>query len=267
MECICKRCGYTTNRTANMKTHLKRKIPCCDDNKCGYSCNELLKEYEKDTSKFDFVCKICDSKFKNRQGLNYHTRIGCKINEIQKDKKIEELEKEITKLKDVINNSHGVIYNTTNNITNNITIVYDFGQEDIAYLKDNPDFLTECLIDIPSGLRKVVKKIYFNNEHPENHTITMKNQKLNQVMIREDGQWIQRNAHETIPKMVKKGKRILHEHYCNDNPYNINDDDDEPDAKLSYFNDLSIPTTNAYKNAVSMVKSEISNYNFKDLKK
>lgn len=271
MEYICKRCGYATNLVANMKTHLRRKTPCVDNNNCGITCGDLIKEYEKDTSTFDFICKTCDLKFKTRQGLNYHKRNnGCKLNEIQeKDKKIKELQEEIIKLRNVNNTGHGIIYNTTNNITN-ITIVYDFGQEDILYIKDNPDFIKECLLDIPSGLRKVVKKIYFDKDHPENHTITMKNLKLNQVMVREDGQWMQRNAHETIPKMVKKSKRILHEHYCNDNlnnNENENENDNEPDAKLSYLNDLSIPTTNAYKNAVSIVKSEISNYNFKDVKK
>ncbi len=276
MECVCKRCGYTTNRTSNIKNHLKRKNQCSDDKNCGISCELLLKEFEKDKSTFEFKCKFCNLQFKTSQGLNYHKRNGCKEhnsenndsknkdNEFEKDKKIKELEEELNKLRHVINN-YGTINNTTN-ITNNITIVYDFGKEEIEYIKDNPDFLKECLVDIPIGLRKVVKKIYFDKDHPENHTIAMKNLKLNQVMVREDGQWIQRNVHETIPKMVKKGKRLLHEHYCNDNSH-ISESHNELDPKLSYFNDLSIPTTSAYKTAVSMVKSEISNYNFKDIKK
>lgn len=281
MECICKRCGYTTNRTANIRTHLDRKNKCNDDNNCGISCEDLLKEFEKDTTSFKYECKICNSKFKNRQGLAYHKTVGCKITpntelknniaekkeeEDEKDKRIKELEDELNKIKNTVINYGTINANTNNtNITNNITIVYDFGQEEIGYIKENPDFLKECLIDIPTGLRKVVSKIYFDKDHPENNTITMKNIKLNQVMIREGGEWMQRSTQETIPKMVKKSKRILHEHYCNDIPEN--DQIDEIDPKLSYFNDLSIPTTTAYKTAVSMVKSELSNYNFKDVKK
>jgi len=247
----------------------------------------LKKDYEKDTSEYQFSCEPCGMKFKTRQGKNYHLRTSSKHQatdpENERDAEHEEntrlkeenarLKEQLARLRSSIENGGITNNNITNNITNtavtnNITIVYDFGKENIDYVKNNPLFLDECMCDVPVGLRNVVKKIYFDPEHPENKTVAMKNFKLNQLMVREGGEWHQRHAHETIPKMVKKGRNILQEHYVTGEVYNRTNDDDEAelDPKMEYFNDLNIPTTNAYKKAVSMVKSEIGNYNFKDVK-
>jgi transcriptional regulator len=277
MECICERCGYRTDRTANIRNHLSRKIPCDDINNCGKSCTKLRKDFEKDTSDYQFICEPCGLKFKTRQGKNYHLRTSCKHktdpDEHEECTRLKEenarLKEQLAKLSSERDNG-STINNITNNVTNtaNITIVYDFGKENIEYVKNNPLFLDECMRDVPVGLRNVVKKIYFDADHPENKTVAMKNFKLNQLMVREGGEWHQRHAHETIPKMVKKGRNILQEHYITGEVYNKTNDDEETevDPKMEYFNDLNIPTTNAYKKAVSMVKSEIGNYNFKDVK-
>lgn len=266
MEHFCKRCGYKTDRLNNLKAHLRRKTPCSDKNNSELSCEDLLKECERDNNKLPFYCENCGIKFKTRQGKHYHIHYACHSNlniDAISTTRIQELEEEVARLKEALNHNSNTTINITQN--NNITIVYDFGREDLLYIKENPEFLKECMRDIPTGLRKVVKKIYFDDDHPENRTVLMKNFKLNQLMVKEDGLWRQRHAHETIPKMVKKGRNILQEHYNANEGALLENLELDFDPKLEYFNDLNIPTTNAYKKAVSMVKSEIGNYNFRNV--
>lgn len=263
MEHICKRCGYTSNRLSNLKTHFQRKYPCIDNLQSGKSIQSLLEELSPDASTFSYKCIFCGVGFETRQGRYKHNKI-CQSN---KDQIIETQNKEIKHLKEQLQASQSTT--THNNIvitynTNISFVVNDFGNEDVSYIQSDKLFLDKCLKELSSGIGALVEKIYFDDDHPENKTIMMKNFKLNQVMVKEDGEWKQKHTKETIPKMVKKGQKILHNHIQSI-------DDVEPEEgvhyeihqeKTMYINDLLIPHTIAHKDASSIVKSIIGNYNY-----
>ena len=138
-------------------------------------------------------------------------------------------------------------------------------EESISHVEHDGPFLDECLKKLhTSAIESVVEKVYFDDDHPENQTIFMKNVKLNQVMIREDGKWKRVNGHTPAVNMMQKSKKILHTYYhekVKDETYNI-DEALEPDGKIMYFNKLMNPDTNEHKIAISKIKGIISNHKF-----
>ncbi len=200
----------------------------------------------------NYSCRYC--------GLGYETRSGRlkhegKCSKLKEKDEVVKLREQVKKLQEenAFQKTHPQTINNT--MVNNITVVVnDFGNEDISYIKDDKQFMDDCMKQITTAVRNVVEKIYFDKDHPENHTILMKNLKMNQVMIKEEGEWKRRHVGETIPKMVKKGRHILQTHCILEDNQEDNIDD-EPDPRLMYLNELLIPQSVAHKNVVSMVKS------------
>lgn len=271
MELKCARCGYSTDRISNLKHHLLRKKTCEDVLSCKKIPSELLSDMEKDKAGFNHSCQHCGLAFKTRQGIRKHS---FKCNHVNKE--LERLTEEYIRMKhelDVLkasnNKTINVTNNVTNNFTNNITIVLNnFGQEDTSYVEKDKEFLDQCMKDLlTNAVRSVIEKIYFDVEHPENHTIKMKNFKTNQVVVHDDGIWQNKHTSETIPKMLHRGKRILHNHYLEsgEDKKRIEQPDEHGDAvmKFNYLNNISLSNTLDYKSAVSKIKNVISNYKFK----
>jgi hypothetical protein len=96
----------------------------------------------------------------------------------------------------------------------------------------------------------------------------MKNFKLNQVMVMNNGEWKQKHTSVTIPRMVTIGHNILNNHYYSEEYKSKREEmleNMDVDPKVTLLGDLIIPTTNIHKSAVSSVKSVISSYKFKEL--
>lgn len=273
----CKRCGYETKLLANLKTHFRRKKSCKDILNCRIEILDLLNDIN---SELDFECDICADRFKTKQGLVQHNNI-CKILEFDKLKKENEiLNEEIHKLKlqnnTTINNNNTTNNNTinnnntTNNNNTNITlIINDFGNESISHIVDDKQFLEKCMKELfTSAIENVVKKIYFDKEHPENNNIKMQNIKLNQVMIRKDGDWERTNISGPAIKMIRKSRNILQNHYISSGDSQkeidrmIEEESIEPDRKMNFLNKVVLPDSNEHKSAISKVKGVISNYKF-----
>jgi predicted house-cleaning noncanonical NTP pyrophosphatase (MazG superfamily) len=252
----CKRCGYESIRISDLKSHLQRKNECKDILNCNIMSTQLLEELIKHKLGLNFACNSCDKKFKTMRGKNKH---------------IQSCHKEDKNGSDVRSNTKIINNNITNNITinnNNITIVLnDFGDEDISYIKDDKLFLDKCMKQLSSGISALIEKIYFDKENPQNHNIKMKNFKLNQVMVMTNGEWKQKHTSDTIPKMVSKGQNILNKHYFTDDEYKDKIDErienEDIDPKSIFLQDLLIPTTKIHTNAISSIKSVISNHNYK----
>lgn len=267
MKYVCKRCGHKSDRLSNLKTHLKSKKGCDDILGCGLTMMDLFGELPDRNEGRDigmYSCKKCGLKYKTLSGRNKHEG-SCNVHE-----EVNSLRAEVLKLKaenDQLRSHPSTVnnINTTNIVDNSINInnltvlMNDFGNEDITHVIDDKPFLDKCLREISTAIRNVVEKIYYDAEHPENKTIMMKSRKGNQVMVRENDEWKLRHTSETLPKMVKKGRMILTNHYVtkDENGKCLND---EVDMKLVYLNDVVLPTTIAHKNNISMVKSLVGNY-------
>ena len=148
-----------------------------------------------------------------------------------------------------------------------ITIVCDFGHEDVSYVIRDNIFLKDCIKHLfTTAIESVIHKIYFSPEHPENHSIKMQNIKENQVIIKQNNEWFRKHISDPAHKMVYKGQNILQTYYFESGEAQktidrmMEQEVIEPDKKLDYLNRLSIPDTTEHKQAVSQVKGVISNY-------
>lgn len=294
----CKRCGYYTEYLCNYKKHLKRSL-LCDPKISDNSLDDEKSKYLSKVKVITHTCK-CGKEYTTRQGLYLHKK-NCKyvdentdetsnnITETSHDKttidRIKILEEELTHLKQTLqihptinnttnnnNNTTNNNNNTTNNNTtnNNITlIINDFGNEDIKHIANDKEFLEKCMKELfTSAIENMVKKIYFDKDHPENNNIKMQNIKLNHVMIRKNGDWERTNVSGPAIKMIRKSKNILQDHYISSGESQkeiermIEEELIEPDKKMTYLSKIISPDTNEHKIAISKVKGVISNYKF-----
>ena len=128
--------------------------------------------------------------------------------EIDKDKIISELQSQIKILLDKVGN---VTYNSTNN---NIIVINAFGKENTDYI--NKDYIRNLIQNGPYGsIPKLVKQIYFNPHHRENHNIRIPNKRDKYAMVFDGKQWILRNKKNTINTMADNAYGMIAEH-CSD---------------------------------------------------
>ncbi len=99
--------------------------------------------------------------------------------------------------------------NNVTNIQQNNIIIRNFGEEDISYLTENyfkKLFSSQTPINtIPT----IVKKIYFNYEHPENMNLKIENTNLPYINVYKEDKWQQQDKKDTIHKIVNKNFNLI----------------------------------------------------------
>ena len=152
-------------------------------------------------------------------------------------------------------------------ITNNIIIVNDFGNEDVSYINQDKEFLKDCLKKLTtSAIESVVKKIYFDEDHPENHNIKMQNIRENQVIVKENNEWIRKHISGPALKMLLKGRSLLNSYYYSSDVFKkrqeeiIQSENEIIDETAEYLNKLIVPKSFDQKQALCKVKGVLSNY-------
>jgi hypothetical protein len=192
-----------------------------------------------------FVCEFCGKKYQYKHSLKFHQK-KCteylksvstetndttdlsnldkkqlieRINDLQKDAKMKQLESENESLKQKLKISelenkitHNTITNnTTNNITNNITI-NAFGKENLDYI--NNQLLIECIHYGYDGIPFLMKKIHGDPKHPENHNIRIRDKRLKEIDIMgENGEWEIKDRDSTIEDAVYKVSNTIRDAY------------------------------------------------------
>ena len=259
----CKRCGYVTEKLANLKHHYNRKNICKDSLKCGKTYQGLLSEMD---GEFLFNCP-CGQFFESKQGLNQHKSFCQESEDLQKQ--VENLLEENKRLKEQLKNTpQAVVHNNsiTNNVANTINI-YNFGNEDISHVVQDKQFLSKCFAKIEtSGIIKIVENIYFNDDYPKNQTIKMVNINKDHVMIRENNLWVRQHIAEPVQKIIRTSKNILFTLYTSSDEYheNINNFCEEENDKLNsryiYLCNVVIAKSRENKETFLKVKSVLSNH-------
>ena len=135
------------------------------------------------------TCEYCQRNFTRKDNLTKHLKIckSKKKNEelvLLQSNKIMEMEEEIKKLK--MNQIHQTNNNITNNINNTINI-NNYGDENLKHLRSR-DF-ANLLNGIYSAVPKLIEKIHFDPEHPENQNIKYTNKKLPYLKIMKNNKW------------------------------------------------------------------------------
>ena len=148
-----------------------------------------------------------------------------------------------------IQNQHNNIQTQNNIETQNVIVVNSFGQENTEYLTDQ--IVSKLIQNGPfTCLPKIIERIHFDPDHPENHNIKVTNKKLNYAEIVKDNKWVTTNKKHAIEAMIQNGYDLLDEKY-QDNKESISD------FKQERFEDFQQKFQEEDKELVRTIKDEV----------
>ena len=244
----CYRCGYIGKQKNHLKNHLNRKNICkpvledisIEELKNIYNINKLetllqiapncskiapkllqiapncSKMLQKDKCKA--TCEYCLRTYSRNSNLTKHLKT-CKKKQaadmlvLTQSDKIMKMEKEIEELK-----KYKTQNNTTNNITTNNNInnskniyINNYGDENLKHLRSK-DF-ANLLGGIYNAVPKLIEKIHFDPEHPENQNIKYTNKKLPYLKVMKDDKWQLVSKKEELLDLIDNKCFMLKEKY------------------------------------------------------
>jgi hypothetical protein len=233
MKYTCNLCNFTTNIKTHYDRHLltSKHITKDDLNKVSQKLGEISikvsqKLGENDESKNEviqkFICKYCEQIYKHKSSLSKHIKYSCTKNKDEdlkelvrllnsqlqtQNQQIQSQAKQIEKLmgKLEINGS----FNTINaNIQNNIQLL-PYKNSDTSHLT-NKDY-EACIKKVNFCVMKLIEKIHFNPDKPENMNIYISNMKNKYLMVYDGKNWNIANKTEEIDKLYEEKELMLEE--------------------------------------------------------
>ena len=200
----CERCNFCTAYKCALVKHLESKIPCPTTLR-DISREDLKLKLKAPSDRSDEIDLLKRQLEKQQQQIE------------EQNKQIKELQNKFESLAIISNSNNNTVnsHNTTVNNTNHIT-VHNFGSENKSYL--SKDFLTHCLRRKHSGLLDLVKAIHFDQSHPENHNIRIKNKKLCYIEKLVDKRWQLFDKNAALEELIHQGWEVFDEfQYDNEN--------------------------------------------------
>jgi len=202
-----------------------------------YKCSYCEKEYKHRQSLLKHT-KTCIEKIKAEKDKKEFLQIQELVKLLneqleQKNKQIEEQnqlierrDKQIETLleKTGMNTTYNTIFQTHNtqnikelnhqvnqvnnikNQTNNIKLL-GFKQTDYSHLTD--DDYKQCIAKCNFSIPRLIEKVHFNKDKPENHNIYISNLKNKYVMIFDGEKWIYKNRDQEIDNLLDNGNSHL----------------------------------------------------------
>ena len=145
------------------------------------------------TKKKNFVCSKCYKSFTRKDSLIRHVNGRCKIideynskNKIKEGikNKLDKLLDEMFNMKKNYRDQGKIIIDNKKNISKfKKNKINDFGEENLDYITEK---IYKKLLAYPSSsIPKLIKKIHFNPNHPENHNVRIRDKKLKFAEVRE----------------------------------------------------------------------------------
>ena len=251
MHFSCELCNYYTDIRCNYEKHLNTKkhlrnnekykenpsiisksinFPQFPSNSLNLDKNSLnfpqFPSHSKNNILDNFKCEYCNTFFTRKDNLNRHSK-KCKnreqfmennnyklLYETQKQEndkfkaetkcRMDKLYNQIDKLIDRAGDT---------NITQNNLILNSYGNEDLSHITDN---YKTSLLKIPFGMiPKLIEKVHFNNEKPENKNIYVPNKKEPYIKVFNIDKWVYKDKKEIIKNLVNSNYNILDDHYEN----------------------------------------------------
>ena len=235
----CVRCDFSTHLKSNYKRHLKTlkhqfhyknyeevkidgaQMCTTKESMCTKSAQNVHECAQKCTNLANksIFCKFCNKKFKYRQSMLRHQRQYCKkikvINDENIDLKdiIKNQSQKISKIEQLlkINNQYNTQINQSNNTYHNTININNYGEENLDMLTD--EFKRQCVTRPYYALTKIIEKIHFNDEYPENKNIRLVNKRDNKVQILNNGKWNYRDKEEAIKYALDESNEKLGKFY------------------------------------------------------
>ena len=171
-------------------------------------------------------CRYCNKSFARSDSLIRHINENCKdklnlTNQDRLDRQYEELlnllEKEreehkeqLDKVLDKVGNT--TINNQTTNLmqTNNVQ-VNNYGNENLDMLTDN--FMKKMVTFPYTAIPKMIKKIHFNDNYPENKNIRMLNKRDGKLQILQKNKWTYVDKKDQMIQLIDDKNYILDRYY------------------------------------------------------
>ena len=226
----CEKCNFITENKKDYCRHIKTKKHLkntgeLDNNEYTSNIPLYTSDIPSDTISEDmFECDFCNATFKHKSGKYRHQNNNCKVKKSQiaiieqmrsemrqqlraQEERHSEQMKELMKITEIALSKPSGGNRNCNNTTNNNIIIHAYGKEDISFLKDN-DFL-EMLNHSGTSVQTLVKKIHFNEEHPENKNVKITNKKQPYAKVYNGDKWLLKDKKETISDLVEDKMNLL----------------------------------------------------------
>ncbi len=267
---MCECCNYSTDIKVNFNKHINSKKHKLVESKSVVSPGKSKVSPEPVQSipivnsleNENFSCKYCGQKYKHKQSVTKHIKYSCTKNktedltelvrllnlqlEQQKNEfetKLQTQTKQIEKLMEKleINNT----YNTnSNNTINNVNInLLNYKDTDTSHLTYN-DY-NKCLKQASRCVLKLIEKVHFNPDKPENMNIYISNLKDKYLMVYESGNWNIKTKKE-LDYLYEQKEMMLDEW--------IQEQDKYPELKEKFIQYLHNKDNNE---TLNMIKDEI----------
>ena len=228
---------------SNMRTGTTCHVCCCGKQ---FTQTSNLSRHRKNCNSYKNVETTSDSKSQT----NPTNQILCIVNENREMKEqIRTLRNRIEVLIDSRNTTNNHIQTQNNIETQNVIVVNSFGNENTEYLTDQ--IISRLIQTGPfTCLPKIIERIHFDPEHPENHNIKVTNQKNNYAKIVKDNKWVTANKKQAIDTMIQNGYGLLEEKY-QDNKDTISE------FKQERFEDFQEKYADQDKDLMKTIKDEV----------
>lgn len=179
----------------------------------------------------NYQCQYCFTNYSRKDSLKRHINNNCKIKKINEENELnnnkiilnmqEKIDQLVSKLDieqekethitngDINCNNNTINNNTTNNVQN-INILA-FGKENIEYIDDKTvKMLLGCGFE---SVPQYIKRLHFNEPHPENHNIYISNERDNYVKKFTGKRWVNVDREDMIHELYIDGRDYLVDKY------------------------------------------------------
>jgi Zinc finger, C2H2 type len=260
----CKLCEYTSSRQYNVERHLKvvHRVtnlsginaailpfsvsePPADDRQVVNTVHEIScfvrqsDENVRQVSQSDFSCKKCGKILARKANLQYHEErcTGVPKNECPL------CHKSFT-CRSSKSRHYGKCKLTWK------PPIYNFEEENVEYI--DSDFIVRTFLRGKFGLEPLLDKIFFNEEHPENHNVMLKSIKQNIAEVYRDGEWVPTQFDGTIDKMINSCVLLVRTH-----PEVLNGAPNDDEDFIKQMNEIANIDSETKKNLRAKIKGRL----------
>ncbi len=223
----CPRCGYTTNRIHNFKTHCNARR----------QCPPLVADVSRPSpcQAIQYVVGGSDNTLTSSFPLSNHSTIAVSdmIADLRRDlfAHVDMLREQVDRLRNQIDrvllqedaDESSSCSSSSSRHQDTVIIlpeqgmrVLDFGHEDIEDLFDD---LHELFLKKSEGLLYVLEKTFFNPAKPLNHNVRISNLKHGIAETMQSGQWTSMRITKAIENIIRRAQDILFHKYQMDAQY------------------------------------------------